>query len=128
MKPLFKAIRNHEEIAQRPHRQASLELRPFLRLSHWLKVWRGRVDGPQILEHPCRDELRRKAMQQARAVPEINSEALAKSFRRKRQKARGPDLWTSRKGQDNLCWARRNAQRAGHYQLHFFPCNVYQKP
>ena len=94
MMPLFKAIRNREEVAQRPRRQASLEVRPFLRLSHWHKIWRRRVDGPQTNDHPRKDERRQKAQKQTLEIPEISFEALAKSFRRKRKKAGGPDLWT----------------------------------
>ena len=82
MKELLKASRNHEEIAQRPHQQASLDLRPFLRLSHWLKIWKGRADGPQLAEHPRRDELRQKAKQQALGIPQINSAAWKEAAKR----------------------------------------------
>ena len=40
-----------------------------------------RADGPQLTEHPRRDELRQKAKQQALDIPQSNS-------------AGSPDLWT----------------------------------
>ena len=94
MKPLFRAIRSHEAIVLRPHREAGLELRPFLRLQHWLTVWRGVLEDTSPELSDGRLQLQDLAKQQSQGLPPVPMVRLQKACAKKRQKAPGPDGWS----------------------------------
>ncbi|CAE7235281.1 unnamed protein product [Symbiodinium sp. CCMP2456] len=92
MRPLYKAIRSHEQVLVRPFQDKEPALRPYLRLCQWEQIWQSRSVP---VEDPLQ-ELFDKAVAEARGLPPLTVEALRTRLQCLPEKAPGPDGWNNR--------------------------------
>ena len=87
MRPLFRALKSAEAVTIRPYRESGLEIRPYLRLESWAKLWEaGPVPLPRVS-----DELSAMARQHAQTLPAFNLNASKKVLAALSNKAGGAD-------------------------------------
>jgi len=92
MRPLYKAIRSHEQVLVRPFQDKEPALRPYLRLCQWEEIWQSQSVP---VEDPLQ-ELFDKAVAEARGLPPLTVEALRTKLQCLPEKAPGPDGWNNR--------------------------------
>ena len=90
LKPLFRCIRKYEASVERPFPSFSAASKLLLRLQQWSQLWKSSGSKPD----PCFEDLRHRAIEQARALPAITGERVAQYMSRAPLKAPGPDGWT----------------------------------
>ena len=90
MQPLFRCVRKHEDVFDRPFRDKSLLDRIYHRWEQWHQIW------CQNLEHDPAlfAQLREKALDQAQAMEPIPLQEAVHHFKRMPLKAPGMDGWT----------------------------------
>ena len=89
MQPLFRCVRKHEDVFDRPFRDKSLLDRIYHRWEQWHQIW------CQNLEHDPAlfAQLREKALDQAQAMEPIPLQEAVHHFKRMPLKAPGMDGW-----------------------------------
>ena len=90
LKPLFRCIRKYEASVERPFPSFSAASKLLLRLQQWSQLWKSSGSKPA----PCFEDLKHRAIEQAKALPAITGERVAQYMRRAPLKAPGPDGWT----------------------------------
>ena len=90
LKPLYKCIRKYEASVERPFSTFSAASKLLLRLQQWSQLWRSSGTKPE----PCFEDLKRRACEQAQALPAITGDRVEQYMRRAPLKAPGPDGWT----------------------------------
>ena len=89
MRPLFSAIKKHEAVVARPFLGEPAEVRPFLRLQQWSRLWdaKGSPNAPI-------PGLRDRAIRQASALPARTGHDFERIIRGLPRKAAGLDGWS----------------------------------
>ena len=90
LKPLYRCIRKYEASVERPFSTFSAASKLLLRLQQWSQMWRSSGTKPE----PCFEDLKRRACEQAQALPAITGDRVEQYMRRAPLKAPGPDGWT----------------------------------
>ena len=90
LKPLYKCIRKYEASVERPFSTFSAASKLLLRLQQWSQLWKSSGTKPE----PCFEDLKRRACEQAQALPAITGDRVEQYMRRAPLKAPGPDGWT----------------------------------
>ncbi|CAE7709065.1 unnamed protein product, partial [Symbiodinium necroappetens] len=92
MRPLYKAIRSHEQVLVRPFRDKEAALRPYLRYYQWQEIWKSQ---PNPVD-PVVPELLSRAVEEAASLPAITAAKLQTKFHCLPEKAPGVDGWNNR--------------------------------
>ncbi|CAE7322195.1 unnamed protein product, partial [Symbiodinium sp. CCMP2456] len=92
MRPLYKAIRSHEQVLVRPFRDKEAALRPYLRYYQWQEIWKSQ---PKPVD-PIIPELLSRAVKEAASLPAITAAKLQTKFHCLPEKAPGVDGWNNR--------------------------------
>ena len=87
---IYKCIRKYEASVERPFSTFSAASKLLLRLQQWSQLWRSSGTKPE----PCFEDLKRRACEQAQALPAITGDRVEQYMRRAPLKAPGPDGWT----------------------------------
>ena len=90
LKPLYKCIRKYEASVERPFPSFSAASKLMLRLQQWSQLWKSSGTKPE----PGFEDLKRRACEQARALPVISGDRVKQYMCRAPLKAPGPDGWT----------------------------------
>ena len=90
LKPLYRCIRKYEASVERPFPSFSAASKLLLRLQQWSQLWKSSGSKPA----PCFEDLRRRAIEQAQALPAISGARVVQYMRQAPLKAPGPDGWT----------------------------------
>ncbi|CAE7267823.1 unnamed protein product [Symbiodinium sp. CCMP2592] len=91
--PLFRAIKSHELVLERPFQDCDGLRRVFERHEHWARVWHGSV-FPQPFSHPLLAELRSRAVSHASSLAPLTVPDLQKLLKKGGKKKGGPDGWS----------------------------------
>ncbi|CAE7693088.1 unnamed protein product [Symbiodinium necroappetens] len=91
MRPLYNAIRSHEQVLVRPFRNKEATLRPYLRHQQWQEIWKSQ-DSPV---EPVLPELLSRAVEAA-MLPAITVTQLQTRLQCLSEKAPGVDGWNNR--------------------------------
>ena len=86
MRPLYRAIRSHEQVLTRPFQNKEAALRPYLRYQQWEKIWQSSREPAEA----CLPDLRAQAVEEARHLPPITVDALRAKLQCLPEKAPGP--------------------------------------
>ena len=92
MRPLYKAIRSHEQVITRPFQNKESALRPYLRYHQWEEIWQSRREPVEAYL----PDLHAKAVEEARNLPPITVDALRTKLQCLPDKAPGADGWNNR--------------------------------
>ncbi|CAE7321479.1 unnamed protein product, partial [Symbiodinium sp. CCMP2456] len=76
MRPLYKAIRSHEQVLVRPFRDKEAALRPYLRYHQWQEIWKSQTKPVD----PVVPELLSRAVKEAASLPAITAAQLQTKF------------------------------------------------
>ena len=90
LKPLFRCIRKYEASVERPFPSFSAASKLLLRLQQWSQLWKSSGSKPA----PFFEDLKQRAMAQARTLSAISGDRVFQYMRRAPLKAPGPDGWT----------------------------------
>ena len=90
LKPLFRCIRKYEASVERPFQTFSTASKLLLRLQQWSQLWKSSGTKPA----PCFEDLKHRAIEQAKALPAISGDRVAQYMSRAPLKAPGPDGWS----------------------------------
>ncbi|CAE7835037.1 unnamed protein product [Symbiodinium sp. CCMP2592] len=91
--PLFRAIKSHEQVLDRPFQDCDGLRRVFERHEHWARVWHASV-FPQHFSHPLLAELRSRAVSHAGTLAPLTVPNLQKLLKKAGKKKGGPDGWS----------------------------------
>ncbi|CAE7231234.1 unnamed protein product [Symbiodinium sp. CCMP2592] len=91
--PLFRAIKSHEQVLDRPFQDCDGLRRVFERHEHWGRVWHASV-FPQHFSHPLLAELRSRAVSHAGTLAPLTVPNLQKLLKKAGKKKGGPDGWS----------------------------------
>ncbi|CAE7387603.1 unnamed protein product [Symbiodinium sp. CCMP2592] len=91
--PLFRAIKSHEQVLDRPYQDCDGLRRAFERHEHWARVWHASV-FPQPFSHPLLAELRSRAVSHAGTLAPLTVPNLQKLLKKAGKKKGGPDGWS----------------------------------
>ena len=92
MRPLYRAIRSHEQVLTRPFQNKEAALRPYLRYHQWEEIWQSSREPAEA----CLPDLRAQAVEEARRLPPITVDALRTKLQCLPEKAPGADGWNNR--------------------------------
>ena len=92
MRPLYKAIRSHEQVLVRPFRDKEAALRPYLRYHQWQEIWKSQTKPVD----PVVPELLSRAVKEAASLPAITAAQLQTKFHCLPEKAPGVAGWNNR--------------------------------
>ena len=70
LKPLYRCIRKYEASVERPFPSFSAASKLLLRLQQWSQLWKSSGSKPA----PCFEDLKRRAIEQAQALPAISGD------------------------------------------------------
>ena len=90
MRPLFRAVKAHEQCFDRPFRDHDPKSRPFLRLKQWMPIWKA---GPSPAE-ACIARVKDRAICERATLAPLSSDEVGTRLRRCPLRAPGPDGWT----------------------------------
>ena len=90
LKPLYRCIRKYEASVERPFPSFSAASKLLLRLQQWSQLWKSSGTKPE----PGFEDLKRRACEQAQALPGISDDRVQQYVCRAPLKAPGPDGWT----------------------------------
>ena len=90
MRPLFRAVKAHEQCFDRPFRDHDPKSRPFLRLKQWMPIWKA---GPSPAE-ACIARVKDRAICERATLAPLSSDEVGTRLRRCPLRAPGPDRWT----------------------------------
>ncbi|CAE7388393.1 unnamed protein product, partial [Symbiodinium microadriaticum] len=85
MRPLYRAIRSHEQVLTRPFQNKEAALRPYLRYHQWEEIWQSSREPAEA----CLPDLRAQAVEEARRLPPITVDALRTKLQCLPEKAPG---------------------------------------
>ena len=88
MKPLFNALKSHEQVVVRPHAEVDARARILCRVLQWVPIWSA--SGSPTCSPAALVEL---AKQQATQYPQLEGSQLFAFFKKMSVKAPGPDGW-----------------------------------
>ncbi|CAE7826127.1 unnamed protein product [Symbiodinium sp. CCMP2592] len=91
--PLFRAIKSHEQVLDRPFQDCDGLRRVFERHEHWARVWQASV-FPQHFAHPLLAELRSRAVSHSGTLAPLTVPHLQKLLKKAGKKKGGPDGWS----------------------------------
>ncbi|CAE7635150.1 unnamed protein product [Symbiodinium sp. CCMP2592] len=91
--PLFRAIKSHEQVLDRPFQDCDGLRRVFERHEHWARVWHASV-FPQHFAHPLLAELRSRAVSHSGTLAPLTVPHLQKLLKKAGKKKGGPDGWS----------------------------------
>ena len=92
MRPLYKAIRAHEQVLVRPFRNKEAALRPYLRHAQWQEIWKSQnVPVPTVVP-----ELLGRAVAEAARIPALTTSQVQTRIKRLPDKAPGVEGWNNR--------------------------------
>ncbi|CAE7361006.1 unnamed protein product, partial [Symbiodinium sp. CCMP2592] len=91
--PLFRAIKSHEQVLDRPFQDCDGLRRVFERHEHWARVWQASV-FPQHFAHPLLAELRLRAVSHSGTLAPLTVPHLQKLLKKAGKKKGGPDGWS----------------------------------
>ena len=92
MRPLYKAIRSHEQVLVRPFRNKEAALRPYLRHAQWQEIWQSQ-NNPVPVVVP---ELLGRAVDEAARLPALTTSQVQTRIKRLSDKAPGVEGWNNR--------------------------------
>eukprot|EP00439_Symbiodinium_sp_Y106_P074941 s2732_g14.t1 len=92
MRPLYKAIRSHEQVLVRPFRDKEAALRPYLRHQQWQAIWKSQ----STLVEAILPELHSRAVDEAASMPAITAAQLQTRLHCLPEKAPGVGGWNNR--------------------------------
>ena len=92
MRPLYKAIRAHEQVLVRPFRNKEAALRPYLRHAQWQEIWKSQnIPVPAVVP-----ELLGRAVAEAARIPALTTSQVQTRIKRLPDKAPGVEGWNNR--------------------------------
>ena len=92
MRPLYKAIRSHEQVLVRPFRDKEAALRPYLRHQQWQAIWKSQSTPVEAIL----SELHGRAVDEAASMPVITAAQLQTRLHCLPEKAPGVGGWNNR--------------------------------
>ena len=92
MRPLYKAIRSHEQVLVRPFRNKEAALRPYLRHAQWQQIWKSQnTPVPAVLP-----ELLSNAVAETAQLPALTTNQVQTRIKCLPDKAPGVEGWNNR--------------------------------
>ncbi|CAE7348380.1 unnamed protein product [Symbiodinium microadriaticum] len=92
MRPLYRAIRAHEQVLVRPFRNKEAAVRPYLRHAQWQKIWKSQnIPVPAVVP-----ELLGRAVAEAARLPALTTSQVQTRIKRLPDKAPGVEGWNNR--------------------------------
>ena len=97
MRPLYKAIRSHEEVLVRPFRDKEAALRAYLRYYQWAEIWSSQPTPVAPIA-----VIRERAVAEAQHLPRLSEEILRARLQSLPEKAPGASGWKQPHAQTNF--------------------------
>ena len=92
MRPLYKAIRSHEQVLVRPFRNKEAALRPYLRHAQWQQIWKSQnTPVPAVVP-----ELLGRAVAETARLPALTTNQVQTRIKCLPDKAPGVEGWNNR--------------------------------